>query len=87
MSLDDRTVADGYFYIVDRKKDLIISGGFSVYPSEIEEVMFQDELPLSPIGKVLRKELRAELRGRPVRQHDRRLEGTEAVKRPGLGER
>jgi len=32
---------DGYFYIVDRKKDLIISGGYNVYPREIEEVLFQ----------------------------------------------
>jgi long-chain acyl-CoA synthetase len=31
--------ADGYFYIVDRKKDLIISGGYNVYPREVEEVL------------------------------------------------
>lgn len=31
---------DGYFYIVDRKKDLIIVGGFNVYPREVEEVLF-----------------------------------------------
>ncbi|MCE9596942.1 MAG: long-chain fatty acid--CoA ligase [Spirochaetia bacterium] len=30
----------GYFYIVDRKKDLIISGGYNVYPTEIEEVLY-----------------------------------------------
>lgn len=30
---------DGYFYIVDRVKDMIIRGGFNVYPREIEEVM------------------------------------------------
>jgi acyl-CoA synthetase (AMP-forming)/AMP-acid ligase II len=30
---------DGYIYIVDRKKDLIISGGFNVYPKEIENVL------------------------------------------------
>lgn len=110
---------DGFFYIVDRKKDLIISGGFNVYPSEIEEVLFahpairlacvigvaddfkgevprayvvlhpekkisvedlrahtsdrlikykvprdfifREDLPTSPIGKVLKKELRREL--------------------------
>ena len=31
---------DGYFYIVDRKKDMIIRGGYNVYPREIEEVLY-----------------------------------------------
>lgn len=31
---------DGYFFIVDRSKDLIIRGGYNVYPREIEEVLF-----------------------------------------------
>lgn len=109
--------ADGYFSIVDRKKDLIITGGYNVYPAEIEDVLyrhpavleacvvgipdkhlgevgrafialkpgtqasaeeltmfltdklikykipkefvFRDALPKSPIGKILRKELRS----------------------------
>ncbi len=109
---------EGYFYIVDRKKDMIISGGYNVYPRDIEEVFFthpdvveaaaigvphptrgeqvkvfvvlrkgrrlteqdlidyckdklatyklptmiefRDELPKSNVGKVLKKELRAE---------------------------
>ncbi|WP_251552418.1 long-chain-fatty-acid--CoA ligase [Neobacillus muris] len=34
---------DGYFYIVDRKKDMIIASGYNVYPSEIEEVLYQLE--------------------------------------------
>jgi long-chain acyl-CoA synthetase len=111
-----RLDADGYLYIVERKKDLIIRGGFNVYPREVEEVLyahpavaeaavvgrpdpvmgeevvafvvlrrgveaageellgfcqerlarfkcpreirFADALPKSPVGKVLRKELR-----------------------------
>jgi len=32
---------DGYFYITDRKKDIIIVGGFNVFPREIEEVLYQ----------------------------------------------
>ena len=31
---------NGYFYIVDRKKDLAIVGGYNVYPREVEEVLF-----------------------------------------------
>jgi long-chain acyl-CoA synthetase len=31
---------DGYFYIVDRKKDLIIASGFNIVPREVEEVLF-----------------------------------------------
>jgi long-chain acyl-CoA synthetase len=112
-----RLDADGFLYVVERKKDLIIRGGFNVYPREVEEVLYAhpavaeaavvgtpdplmgeevlawvvprdgatvgaDELiafcqqhltrfkcprtvrfvpalPMSPIGKVLRKELRA----------------------------
>ena len=113
---------DGYFYIVDRKKDMIISGGFNVYPRDIDEVFyehpkikeacaigipdtkrgesvkvfvvlkegetatqdellafaktklavyklpteieFRDDLPKSTVGKILRKELRAEELGK-----------------------
>jgi len=32
--------ADGFYYIVDRKKDMIIRGGFNVYPREIEETLY-----------------------------------------------
>ena len=36
-----RADADGFLYIVDRSKDMIISGGFNVYPREIEDVLTQ----------------------------------------------
>ncbi len=113
---------EGYFYIVDRKKDMIISGGYNVYPRDIDEVFYQhpkvqeacsvgiphptrgeamktfvvlkenetatreelmdycrerlakykwpmeiefrDELPKTNVGKILRKELRAEEQAR-----------------------
>jgi long-chain acyl-CoA synthetase len=112
--------SDGYFTIVDRKKDLILVSGFNVFPNEVEEqiaavpgvlevgvigvpdsktgeavhayivvgatkptedaivarcrehlsaykvpqkVFFVDELPKSPIGKILRRELRDQVTG------------------------
>lgn len=108
---------EGYFFIVDRKKDMVLVSGFNVYPNEVEEVIashpdvlavgvvgvpdentgeavrayvvpknkdlteaairehcrasltgykvpkkviFRDEIPMTPVGKVLRKDLRAE---------------------------
>jgi long-chain acyl-CoA synthetase len=36
-----RVDEDGYFFIVDRKKDMIIRGGYNVYPREIEEVLYE----------------------------------------------
>ena len=32
---------DGYFYIVDRKKDMILSGGYNVYPRDIDEIFYE----------------------------------------------
>jgi long-chain acyl-CoA synthetase len=32
---------DGFFFIVDRKKDLVVRGGYNVYPREVEEVLFE----------------------------------------------
>jgi long-chain acyl-CoA synthetase len=36
-----RVDEDGYFFIVDRKKELIIRGGYNVYPREIEEALYE----------------------------------------------
>ncbi len=38
-----RVDEDGYFFIVDRKKDLIIRGGYNVYPREVEEALYEHE--------------------------------------------
>jgi long-chain acyl-CoA synthetase len=36
-----RVDGEGYFFIVDRKKDMVIRGGYNVYPREIEEVLYE----------------------------------------------
>jgi len=36
-----RRDSDGYFYVVDRKKEMIIRGGYNVYPREVEEVLYE----------------------------------------------
>ena len=72
---------DGYFFIVDRKKDLIIRGGYNVYPREIEEVIYEhpavrecavigvahDELGEEVGAAVALKDGAGRLRGRPAR--------------------
>jgi long-chain acyl-CoA synthetase len=47
-----RVDEDGYFFIVDRKKQLVIRGGYNVYPREIEEVLYEhpDVLEVAVIG-------------------------------------
>jgi long-chain acyl-CoA synthetase len=46
---------DGYFFIVDRKKDLIIRGGYNVYPREMEEILYAhpEVLEAAVVGVVL----------------------------------
>jgi long-chain acyl-CoA synthetase len=36
-----RVDEDGYFFIVDRKKDMVLRGGYNVYPREVEEVLYE----------------------------------------------
>lgn len=47
-----RVDEEGYFYVVDRKKDMIISGGENIYPAEVEEVLYKhpDILECAVIG-------------------------------------
>ena len=49
-----RKDAEGHLYIVDRKKDMVISGGINIYPREIEEILLQhpDILDAAVIGVV-----------------------------------
>ena len=56
-----RVDEDGYFFIVDRKKELVIRGGFNVYPREIEEVLY--EHPACPRGRRDRDPARRARRG------------------------
>ena len=45
--------ADGYFYVRDRKRNLIISGGENVYPAEVERVLLEhpDVVECGVIGR------------------------------------
>ncbi|UMZ74240.1 long-chain-fatty-acid--CoA ligase [Natranaerofaba carboxydovora] len=52
---------EGYIFIVDRKKDMIIAGGYNIYPSEIERVLSQHpKVAIAAIGKMT-DELKGEL--------------------------
>ena len=55
-----RRDSDGYFYIVDRKKDLIIRGGMNIYPREIEEVLYAHPKVLEAAVVGIPDELRGE---------------------------
>ncbi|MDO8735506.1 MAG: long-chain fatty acid--CoA ligase, partial [Thermoleophilia bacterium] len=56
---------DGFYYIVDRKKDIIITGGINVYPREVEEVLAQ----FSKVKEVAVKGLPHKLRGEVVKAY------------------
>ena len=51
---------DDYFFIVDRKKDMIIAGGYNIYPREIEEVLFQHPKILDAVAVGVDDEYRGE---------------------------
>ncbi len=52
--------SDGYFYIVDRKKDMIIMGGINIYPREIEEVLYSHPMILAAAVIGIPHEVRGE---------------------------
>jgi len=51
---------DGYVYIVDRKKDIIIASGFNVYPREVEEVLYEHPAILEAVVIGVEDEYRGE---------------------------
>lgn len=51
---------DGYFFIIDRKKDMIIAGGFNIYPREIDEVLHQHPKVQSAISVGIPDDYRGE---------------------------
>ncbi len=51
---------DGYIFIVDRKKDMIIAGGFNIYPREIDEVLFQHPKVMEAVSVGIPDEYRGE---------------------------
>lgn len=53
--------SDGYFYIVDRKKDLIISGGFNIYPREVEDVLYEHPAVKHAVAAGIPDEYRGEM--------------------------
>ena len=56
-----RRDADGYFYIEDRKKDMIKSGGENVYPREVEEVLLRHPMVKDAVVVGIPQDLRGEL--------------------------
>lgn len=51
---------EGYFYIIDRKGDMVIAGGYNVYPREIEEVLYEHEGILEAVIAGIPDEYRGE---------------------------
>jgi long-chain acyl-CoA synthetase len=52
---------DGFFYIVDRKKDMIIVGGYNVYPREVDEVLLEHPDVQEAVSVGIRDRLRGEV--------------------------
>src|SRR3546814_4243682 len=46
--------ADGYFYLVDRLKEVIVTGGYKVYPRRVEEAIHRSEEHTSELQSLMR---------------------------------
>jgi long-chain acyl-CoA synthetase len=51
---------DDYLFIVDRKKDMVIAGGYNIYPREIDEVLFQHPKIMDAVAVGITDEYRGE---------------------------
>ena len=51
---------DDYLFIVDRKKDMVIAGGFNIYPREIDEVLFEHPKVMDAVSVGIPDEYRGE---------------------------
>ncbi|MBU1195703.1 MAG: long-chain fatty acid--CoA ligase [Proteobacteria bacterium] len=51
---------DGYLYIVDRKKDMIIAGGYNIYPRDVDEVLYQNPKIADAVTVGIKDEYRGE---------------------------
>ncbi|PBB06742.1 MULTISPECIES: long-chain-fatty-acid--CoA ligase [Salimicrobium] len=63
---------EGYFYIVDRKKDMIIAGGYNIYPREVEEILYEH----SQVQEAVVAGVPDPYRGETVKAYVVRKEGT-----------
>ena len=71
---------DGYFYIVDRKKDMIVASGYNVYPREIEEVLFDHPDVSEAVAVGVPDEYRGEsVKAFVVRRHGSTVTETEIL--------
>lgn len=75
-----RKDADGWYYIVDRSKDMIIRGGYNVYPREIEEVLLtHDDVSLAAVIGVPHESHGEEIKAFVILNKDASVTGDELV--------
>ena len=71
---------DGYFYIVDRKKDMIVASGYNIYPREIEEVLFEHEAVAEAVAVGVQDEYRGEtVKAFIVKKQGSEVDGEEII--------